>query len=97
MTPIAPHITTFLQKRLPVERCASDHTCESYAYAFKMLFEYASACLKVPPSRFSNFDNFAGNRIADSAPPRRNQHPARHHRHYSHRGSLACRTFFVSQ
>lgn len=50
MTPIAPHITTFLQKRLPVERCASDHTCESYAYAFKMLFEYASACLKVPPS-----------------------------------------------
>lgn len=50
MTLIAPHITAFLQDRLPVERCASDHTCESYAYAFKLLFEYASDCLKVPPS-----------------------------------------------
>jgi integrase/recombinase XerD len=50
MTPIAPHITAFLQQRLPVERNASDHTCDSYAYAFKLLFEYASDCLKVPPS-----------------------------------------------
>lgn len=50
MTPIAPHITAFLQQRLPVERRASDHTCDSYAYAFKLLFEYASECLKVPPS-----------------------------------------------
>lgn len=50
MTPIAPHITAFLQQRLPVERHASDNTCDSYAYAFKMLFEYASDCLKVPPS-----------------------------------------------
>jgi len=50
MTPIAPHITAFLQERLPIERRASDNTCESYAYAFKLLFEYASACLKVPPS-----------------------------------------------
>ncbi len=51
MTPIAPHITAFLQQRLPVERHASDHTCDSYAYAFKLLFEYASGCLKVPPSQ----------------------------------------------
>ena len=50
MTPIAPHITAFLQQRLPVERNASDHTCDSYAYAFKLLFEYASDCLKVAPS-----------------------------------------------
>lgn len=50
MTPIAPHITAFLQQRLPVERHASDNTCDSYAYAFKLLFEYASDCLKVPPS-----------------------------------------------
>ena len=50
MTPIAPHITSFLQQRLPIERRASDNTCESYAYAFKLLFEYASNCLKVPPS-----------------------------------------------
>ena len=50
MTPIAPHITVFLQQRLPVERNASDHTCDSYAYAFKLLFEYASDQLKVAPS-----------------------------------------------
>ena len=50
MTPIASHITAFLQQRLPVERRASDNTCESYAYAFKILFEYASNCLKVSPS-----------------------------------------------
>lgn len=50
MTLIASHITSFLQERLPVERRASDNTCESYAYAFKLLFEYASNCLKVPPS-----------------------------------------------
>ena len=51
MTPISPHITAFLRERLPVERRASDNTCESYAYAFKLLFEYAGACLKVPPSK----------------------------------------------
>lgn len=50
MTPIAPHITAFLQQRLPFERNASNHTCESYAYAFKLLFKYASDCLKVSPS-----------------------------------------------
>ncbi len=50
MTTIASHITAFLQQRLPVERGASDNTCESYAYAFKLLFEYAGNCLKVAPS-----------------------------------------------
>jgi integrase/recombinase XerD len=50
MTPIAPHITAFLQQRLPVERHASNNTCDSYAYAFKLFFEYASDRLKVPPS-----------------------------------------------
>ena len=50
MNPIASHITAFLQQRLPVERGASDNTCESYAYAFKLLFEYAGNCLKVAPS-----------------------------------------------
>ena len=32
--PIAPHITAFLRERLPVERRASEHTCDSYAFAF---------------------------------------------------------------
>lgn len=51
MTPIASHITAFLQQRLPIERGASENTCESYAYAFKLLFEYAANCLKVAPSQ----------------------------------------------
>ena len=53
MNPIAPHITDFLQQRLPVERNASVNTCDSYAYAFKLLFEYASDRLKVAPSALS--------------------------------------------
>jgi site-specific recombinase XerD len=51
MTPIASHITAFLQQRLPMERGASENTCESYAYAFKLLFQYAGRCLKVAPSQ----------------------------------------------
>lgn len=53
MTPIAPHITAFLRERLPRERGASQHTCDAYAYAFKLLFEYASARFKVPPCRLA--------------------------------------------
>lgn len=51
MTPIAPHIAAFFQQRLPLERRASDHTSESYAYAFKLLLEFASQRLRVPPSQ----------------------------------------------
>jgi site-specific recombinase XerD len=51
MNPIAPHITKFLQQRLPIERGASGNTCDSYAYTFKLLFEYASDCLKTTPSQ----------------------------------------------
>jgi len=50
MIPIAPHITAYLTERLPLEQAVSDNTCASYAYAFKLLFEYASDRLKVPPS-----------------------------------------------
>lgn len=53
MTPLAPHVTAFFQQRLPVERCASPHTSDSYAYAFKLLLEYASAQLHVAPSALS--------------------------------------------
>jgi integrase/recombinase XerD len=48
---IAPHITTFLQQRLPTEKRASPNTCDSYAHAFRLLFEYASVCVKLPPSQ----------------------------------------------
>lgn len=50
MTPIAPHLEAFLRERLPVERGASVNTCDSYAYAFRLLLQYASECLKVRPS-----------------------------------------------
>jgi site-specific recombinase XerD len=53
MTPMAPHITSFLQKRLPLERQASNHTCDTYAYAFQLFFGFASQQLGVPPSRLN--------------------------------------------
>lgn len=51
MTPIASHITAFLRQRLVDERNASRNTCESYAYAFKLLFEFAAGRLKVLPAK----------------------------------------------
>lgn len=50
MTPIAPLITAFLQKRLAVERRASLHTTDSYAYAFQLLFTFSSRKFGVAPS-----------------------------------------------
>lgn len=50
MTALAPHVTAFFRVRLAEERGASVNTCESYAYAFKLLLEYASKRLKLPPS-----------------------------------------------
>jgi integrase/recombinase XerD len=50
MIPIAPQITACLRERLPVERMASPNTCDAYAYAFQLLFEFASKKLKVAPS-----------------------------------------------
>lgn len=51
MTPIAPHITAFLRQHLMEERNVSGNTCESYAYAFKLLLEYAGSRLKTQPSK----------------------------------------------
>lgn len=51
MNPIAPHITTFLRERLPLECAASPNTCESYAYTFQLLFRFASERLKITPSK----------------------------------------------
>ena len=50
MTDLAPHITAFLRERLPIERRASPHTCDTYAYAFQLLFHFASRTLRVAPS-----------------------------------------------
>lgn len=49
-TPIAPHITAFLRERLPLERRASQNTCDTYAYSFQLLFQFASTRLGVTPS-----------------------------------------------
>jgi integrase/recombinase XerD len=51
MTPLAPHITAFLRERLPVDHRASEHTCDTYAHAFRLLFQYAAARLNTTPSR----------------------------------------------
>lgn len=51
MTPLAPHIAAFLRERLPIERRASEHTCDAYAHSFRLLFEFAAAHLKTKPSR----------------------------------------------
>ena len=51
MTPIAPHITAFLHQRLVDEYNASRNTCESYAYAFKLLFAFTADRLKTEPSK----------------------------------------------
>jgi len=50
MTPIAPHIEAFLRNYLPIQRGASQHTCDTYAYGFKLLFNFASQMLKQRPS-----------------------------------------------
>lgn len=53
MTALAPHLTAYLRERLPVQKGASEHTCETYAYAFQLLLTFASARYKVPPSQLS--------------------------------------------
>jgi integrase/recombinase XerD len=53
MIPIAPHVTAFLRDRLPKEQAASPHTCDTYAFALKLLLEYASSRFRVAPSSLS--------------------------------------------
>jgi integrase/recombinase XerD len=50
MSPIAPHIEAFLREHLARHRGASQHTCDSYAYSFQSLFEFAAHKLKAAPS-----------------------------------------------
>jgi integrase/recombinase XerD len=51
MTPIAPLITGFLREHLPIEQGCSPHTCETYAYAFRLLFLFAAKRLGIKPSQ----------------------------------------------
>jgi len=50
MSSIAPHIEAFLRDHLSEHRGASGHTCDSYAYSFQALFEFAASKLRVAPS-----------------------------------------------
>jgi integrase/recombinase XerD len=50
MSSIAPHIEAFLRDHLSQQRGASAHTCDSYAYSFQALFEFAASKFKVAPS-----------------------------------------------
>jgi integrase/recombinase XerD len=51
MTPIAPLITSFLRVHLPLEKGFSPHTCETYAYAFRLLLLFASKRIGKSPSQ----------------------------------------------
>ena len=51
MTALAPHLSSFLREHLPKERRASQHTCEAYAQSFQLLLGFASARLKIKPSK----------------------------------------------
>jgi len=50
MTSLAPHIEAFLREYLVRHRGASQHTCDSYAYSFQALFEFAARKLRTAPS-----------------------------------------------
>ncbi len=50
MTPLATHVSVFLRERLPLERGASERTCDTYALALRLFFEFAARRLKVRPS-----------------------------------------------
>jgi len=50
MTAIAPYIEAFLREHLSHHRGASQHTCDSYAYSFQLLFEFAARRFKTAPS-----------------------------------------------
>jgi site-specific recombinase XerD len=51
MTPIAPLITSFLREHMPRQRGCSAHTCETYAYSFRLLLVFAARRLGTQPSR----------------------------------------------
>ena len=50
MTPLATHVSVFLRERLPLESRASERTCDTYALALRLFFEFSAQRLKVRPS-----------------------------------------------
>jgi hypothetical protein len=52
-TPVALHIEAFLRENLSHHRGVSQHTCDSYACSFQLLFEFAATKLRTKPSSLS--------------------------------------------
>ena len=50
MRSLAPHIEASLREHLARHRAASALTCDSYAYSFQALFEFAARRLRTVPS-----------------------------------------------
>jgi integrase/recombinase XerD len=50
MTLLAPHVTAFFREQLPRDRQASNHTCDAYAYTFRLLFKFMATAFKRSPS-----------------------------------------------
>jgi integrase/recombinase XerD len=50
MTSLATHVSVFLRERLPLERRASERTCETYALALRLFFEFTARELRMRPS-----------------------------------------------
>ena len=53
MTALAPVITQFMQDYLPRQRGFSANSSETYAHAFKLLFQFAARRVGSSPSQLS--------------------------------------------
>ena len=53
MTAISPYISEFLRERLPHQQGASTNTCDSYSYAFQLLFQFMADRFNLQPSELS--------------------------------------------
>jgi integrase/recombinase XerD len=53
MTKLAPLITGFLRDYMPHQRGYSPQSCETYAFSFKLLFDFAARRLGTRPSRLT--------------------------------------------
>lgn len=51
MTLLAPLITGFLRDYMPRQRGYSPHSCEAYAYSFRLLFAFAAKRIQTKPSQ----------------------------------------------
>jgi integrase/recombinase XerD len=50
VTSLAPHLTAFFRERLPAEQRASPHTCDAYAYTFRLLLGFVAERFHTTPS-----------------------------------------------